>query len=106
MPRAKPEDFIPLKANWFHILLTLAEGPRHGYAIMQEVADRTGGKVRLWPATLYGSIHRLEQAGLLEAFDDRRGNEPDDERRGDRRALHHRRGEDPDHERDERILRR
>lgn len=81
MPRENPEDFIPLKANWFHIMLTLAEGPRHGYSIMQEVAERTGGKVRLWPATLYGSIHRLEQAGMLEELEDRETTEPDDERR-------------------------
>jgi DNA-binding PadR family transcriptional regulator len=72
---------IPLKPNWFHILLTLSDGERHGYAIMKEVADRTDGKVRLWPATLYGSIRRLEEESLVEpvAYDD--GADPDDERR-------------------------
>ena len=50
---------LPLRTNWFHILLCLAEGEQHGYAIMQEVFDRTCGKVRLWPATLYGTLRRL-----------------------------------------------
>jgi DNA-binding PadR family transcriptional regulator len=48
----KPEAFLPLKTNWFHILLSLAGEDQHGYGIMQEVLDRTGGKVRLLPATL------------------------------------------------------
>ena len=62
----KPETFLPLKTNWFHILLSLASGDQHGYGIMQEVLERTGGKVRLWPATLYGSIKRLIEAELIE----------------------------------------
>ena len=57
--------FIPLKTQWFHIMLSLAAGEQHGYGIMQEVLERTGGKVRLWPATLYGSIKRLIEAGLM-----------------------------------------
>lgn len=56
----------PLKSNWFHILLCLTDGDQHGYAIMQEVMDRTAGKVRLWPATLYGSLRRLVEEGLIE----------------------------------------
>ena len=63
MPR--PDDFLPLKPHWFHILLSLAEGDQHGYAIMQEVLDRTGGKVRLWPATLYGTLKRLIDDDLI-----------------------------------------
>ena len=59
-------DLIPLKPNWFQILLSLMEGERHGYAIMQEVAKRTDGKVRLWPATLYGTIRKLEEEQLIE----------------------------------------
>src|ERR1700693_4601647 len=62
----KPEAFLPLKTNWFHILLSLAGEDQHGYGIMQEVLERTGGKVRLWPATLYGSLKRLIEAGLIE----------------------------------------
>jgi DNA-binding PadR family transcriptional regulator len=49
-----------------HIMLALAEGPRHGYAIKQEVEDRTGGSVRLGPGTLYEAIQRLEDSGLIE----------------------------------------
>ena len=63
MPR--PDDFLPLKPHWFHILLSLAEGDQHGYAIMQEVLERTGGKVRLWPATLYGTLKRLIDDDLI-----------------------------------------
>ena len=54
-----PESFLPLKPNWFHVLLSLSGQEQHGYGIMQEVLERTGGKVRLWPATLYGTIKRL-----------------------------------------------
>ncbi|HEX7118837.1 MAG TPA: PadR family transcriptional regulator [Longimicrobiales bacterium] len=60
------EAFLPLKPAWFHILLALADGPRHGYAIRVEVEARTEGRVRLWPATLYGSIRDLAEAGLIE----------------------------------------
>jgi DNA-binding PadR family transcriptional regulator len=79
MPR--PEDFLPLKPNWFHILLSLASQEQHGYGIMQEVLERTGGKVRLWPATLYGTIQRLIEADLIEESDERPGPELDDARR-------------------------
>lgn len=56
--------------NWFHILLCLADGDQHGYAIMREVLERTDGKVRLWPATLYGALRRLVDAGLIEESSD------------------------------------
>lgn len=68
---SKPDAFLPVKTNWFHILLSLAGGEQHGYGIMQEVLERTGGKVRLWPATLYGSLKRLIEAGLIEESDQR-----------------------------------
>src|SRR5271168_2831336 len=77
----KPEAFLPLKTNWFHILLSLAGGEQHGYGIMQEVLERTAGKVRLWPATLYGSLKRLIDAGLIEESSDRPAAEFDDARR-------------------------
>jgi DNA-binding PadR family transcriptional regulator len=77
----KPETFLPLKTNWFHILLSLASDDQHGYGIMQEVLHRTGGKVRLWPATLYGSLKRLIEAGLIEESDERPAREFDDARR-------------------------
>jgi DNA-binding PadR family transcriptional regulator len=75
------QEFIPLKTHWFHIMLSLAGGEQHGYGIMQEVLNRTTGKVRLWPATLYGSIKRLAEAGLIEESDERPAPELDDARR-------------------------
>src|SRR5271168_1856135 len=78
---AKPEAFLPLKTNWFHILLSLVGEDQHGYGIMQEVLGRTGGKVRLWPATLYGSLKRLIEEGLIEESGDRPAEELDDARR-------------------------
>jgi DNA-binding PadR family transcriptional regulator len=60
------QTFLPLKPHWFHVLLSLAGGEQHGYAIMQEVLERTGGKVRLWPATLYGTLKRLMEDKLVE----------------------------------------
>src|SRR5262245_9513923 len=80
-PKSQAYRLIPLKTQWFHILLSLAGGEQHGYAIMQEVLERTDGKVRLWPATLYGSIKRLIEAGLIEESDERPAPELDDSRR-------------------------
>jgi len=54
-----------LTSAQFHILLTLSEGPRHGYGIMKEIADRTNGATELGPGTLYRSINKLLRAGLL-----------------------------------------
>ena len=68
MPQADAASFLPLKPAWFHILLTVAEAPSHGYAIRQAVEARTNGALRLWPATLYGSIGAMEDAGLLERW--------------------------------------
>jgi DNA-binding PadR family transcriptional regulator len=81
MTKPNPQRFIPLKAQWFQIMLSLAGGEQHGYGIMQEVLGRTHGKVRLWPATLYGSIKRLIEAGLIEESDERPAPELDDARR-------------------------
>src|SRR5581483_12267421 len=75
------KKFIPLKTQWFHIMLSLAGGEQHGYGIMQEVLNRTTGKVRLWPATLYGTIKRLIEADLIEESDERPAPELDDARR-------------------------
>jgi DNA-binding PadR family transcriptional regulator len=72
---------LPLTPAILHILLALADGERHGYAIMQEVARLTGGRVRLGPGTLYGSIKRMLAAGLIEETDERPDPELDDERR-------------------------
>ena len=65
----------------FHILLALADKERHGYDIMREVDSRTEGKMRLGPGTLYGSIKRMLNDGLVEELDERPDPELDDERR-------------------------
>src|SRR5579863_7288914 len=81
MTKADVSLFLPLKPNWFHIMLSLAGGEQHGYGIMQDVLEQTTGKVRLWPATLYGAIKRLIEAGLIEESDERPAPELDDARR-------------------------
>jgi len=81
MIESQVESFLPLKTQWFHILLSLAGEEQHGYGIMQEVMQRTTGKVRLWPATLYGSIKRLIEANLIEESSARPAPEFDDARR-------------------------
>lgn len=55
-----------MKPAAYHILLALADGPRHGYAIRSSVESLTQGGIRLWPATLYGSVRQLAEAGLIE----------------------------------------
>lgn len=77
----KAEAYLPLKPQWFHILLSLAAEEQHGYGIMQDVLERTTGKVRLWPATLYGSIKRLIEAELIQESPRRPAPELDDARR-------------------------
>jgi DNA-binding PadR family transcriptional regulator len=65
----------------FHILTVLAGGEQHGYAISRAVQERTDGRVRLGPGTLYRSIHRMLEEGLIEELADRPDPEEDDERR-------------------------
>lgn len=77
----RPESFLPLKQNWFHVLLSLADQEQHGYGVMQEVLERTGGKLRLWPATLYGTLRRLIEEDLIEESSVRPLPEDDDARR-------------------------
>ena len=81
MAKKAPDAFLPLKSNWCHILVSLVEGEQHGYGIMQDVLERSDGKVRLWPATLYGSLKRLIEAGLIVESGDRPAPEFDDARR-------------------------
>jgi DNA-binding PadR family transcriptional regulator len=76
-----PEPFLPLTPAMFHVLLALADGEKHGYAILKEVAQRTGGRVRLSAGTLYGIIHRLLAEGLITESDERPDAALDDERR-------------------------
>ena len=81
MTKTPPHNFLPLHTNWFHILLSLVGAEQHGYGIMQEVLERTNGTLRIWPATLYGSLKRLIEDGLIEESDERPVPELDDARR-------------------------
>lgn len=65
----------------FHILLSLGQGERHGYVLKREIAKRTGGKLKLGPGVLYGSIKKMEEVGLIEEADERPDPHLDDERR-------------------------
>jgi DNA-binding PadR family transcriptional regulator len=76
-----PGKMPPLTPAVFHVLLALADGERHGYAIMQEVAESTGGAIKMGPGTLYGTIKRLLEARMIEESDERPDPELDDERR-------------------------
>lgn len=74
-------DTVPLTPIAFHVLVSLAERDRHGYAVMQEVAERTGGEVRLQAGTLYATIKRLLADGLIEELQQRPRDEDDARRR-------------------------
>lgn len=72
---------MALGKDHFEILVALADRDRHGYSILQDVAARTGGQVRLSPSTLYSAIRRLLEDGLIEELDERPDPAHDDERR-------------------------
>jgi DNA-binding PadR family transcriptional regulator len=76
-----PESLLPLPSATFHILVALADDEQHGYAIMQDVAARTGGELKLSAGTLYRSIQRMLEQGLIEERRERPAPELDDERR-------------------------
>ena len=78
-----PGDLLPLTPVVLNVLLALADGERHGYGIMLEVRERTGGRVRLGPGTLYGAIKRLKEGGVIEESGRRSepGGAPDERRR-------------------------
>jgi DNA-binding PadR family transcriptional regulator len=76
-----PQELLPLTPPVFHILLALAEEERHGYGIMQDVGQQTGGALQLGPGTLYGCLKRMLAAGLVEESDERPDPALDDERR-------------------------
>jgi DNA-binding PadR family transcriptional regulator len=84
-PSREPDStgMLPLSPQVFHILIALWQGEQHGYAIMLDVSARTGGKVRLSPGTLYGSIKRMLEQGVIVELGERErpGNAADDERR-------------------------
>ena len=75
------ESLLPLQSATFHILMALADDDRHGYAIIQDVAERTNGELKLSPGTLYRSIQRMLEQGLITETRTRPAPEDDDERR-------------------------
>lgn len=76
-----PEEMLPLTPAVFHILLALGDGQKHGYGIMKAVEEDTGGRFKMGPGTLYGSIKRMLAGGLVEESDERPDPALDDERR-------------------------
>ncbi|MGE0463769.1 MAG: PadR family transcriptional regulator [Vicinamibacterales bacterium] len=80
-PTPAPESLIPLPPAVFHILLSLADEDRHGYAVIQDVASRTGGEVKLGAGTLYRSIQRMLEQDLIVETGSRLAPGTDDERR-------------------------
>ena len=78
MPKRKLD---PLPAAAFHILLALAGDDLHGYGVMKQVSEQSGGKIRLGPATLYGSIKSLLEEGLIQELEARPDGELGTERR-------------------------
>jgi DNA-binding PadR family transcriptional regulator len=79
LPQPDPLSFLPLHKDSFEILVSLAGQDRHGYSVMQDVAERTAGQVRLSPSSLYSSIRRLLESGLIAELEERP--DEDDERR-------------------------
>ena len=78
---ASPESFLPLPTAVFHILIALADRDRHGYSIMQDVAARTDGTVQLSAGTLYSSVRRMLEQGLIEELSKSPDRSSTDERR-------------------------
>src|SRR5215510_14973752 len=74
-------DLRSMSPAFFHILISLGAGDRHGYAIKREVAARTSGKLKLGPGVLYGAINKMLELGLIEEAEDRPDPHLDDERR-------------------------
>jgi DNA-binding PadR family transcriptional regulator len=81
MADPRPDSLLPLPTAVFHILIALADRDRHGYSIMQDVAARTGGTVQLSAGTLYSSIRRLLEQGLIEELSESPDPSNTDERR-------------------------
>jgi DNA-binding PadR family transcriptional regulator len=64
--KSQAADFLPLKYTWLEVLLAVAGGHRHGYAIRKDVERRTDGGLTLWPTSLYRTVNGLLESGLLE----------------------------------------
>lgn len=80
-PEQKIEQLLPLPPATLHILLALADGERHGYAIIQDVEARTDGELRMSAGTLYRSIARMVEQGLIAEVANRRTRAEDERRR-------------------------
>ena len=78
---SEADDLLPLPPVTFHILVALADEDRHGYAIMQDIAQRTDGALKLGAGTLYRSVQRMLEQGLVTEVSTRPAPEMDDERR-------------------------
>ena len=81
MPDPQPASLLPLPTAVFHILVALADRDRHGYSILQDVAARTEGQVKLSAGTLYSSIRRMLEGGLIEELRESPDPSSTDERR-------------------------
>ncbi|UCG86073.1 MAG: helix-turn-helix transcriptional regulator [Gemmatimonadota bacterium] len=79
--RRSPDSFLPLRPVEFEVLLVLAGGDHHGYAIIQQTDERTEGKLRLETGTLYRALRRLSSSGLVKPASKRPAPDLDDERR-------------------------
>jgi DNA-binding PadR family transcriptional regulator len=79
--RSEKPSNQPLTPAVFHILLALADGEKHGYAIMKDVETQTSGRLKMGPGTLYGSIKRMLTAGLIDETEERPDPALDDDRR-------------------------
>lgn len=81
MKYADPRSFLPLSPLAFQVLLSLADESRHGYAIIQEIAERTDGVISMRTGTMYLLLQRMVASGLIEETEDRPRTGDDDERR-------------------------
>ena len=81
MPTRDPHSQLPLTPVVLHLLLTLTDGARHGYAIAQEIEETTEGQIRMGPGTLYGSIQRMLSSFLIEEAPAPRRTDDDERRR-------------------------
>lgn len=71
MDEPRLQEHLPLSVPVYQILLSLADRELHGYAMIQEIRERTGGEVDLTPSTLYGAVRRLEEDGLIAETEER-----------------------------------
>lgn len=78
-----PEEYLPLTPLWFNILLAAADGPTHGYAVIKEIEERTGGALTPGTGTVYVALQRLVEEGLLVESAEGR------QEYGDRRTRRH-----------------